>query len=201
MIEALTYKKLGEFNLNAEIKEEGIICITGKNGSGKTTFLRAVSGFIKLDKGYIKINNYDITNLPPEKRDIVLVNQESYIPNFKVNSHILWGAKLKKIKIEEEEIKEAKELLEINFDGKVGKLSLGQKEKVALLTAVFSKPKFILIDEAFANINNKKEIMQNFFDLTKKYKIEIIFTTQDEKDAELANSYLVMENGKLIKIV
>ncbi|ARM76458.1 ATP-binding cassette domain-containing protein [Acidianus manzaensis] len=201
MIEAQTYKKLGEFTLNAEIKEKGIICITGKNGSGKTTFLRTISGFLKIDKGYIKLNNDEITNLPPEKRDIVLVNQESYIPNFKVDAHILWGAKLKKLKIEEDEIRQAKDLLEINFDGKVGKLSLGQKEKVALLTAIFSKPKLILVDEAFSNINNKEIFMQNFFELTKKYEIEVIFTTQDEKDANLANSHLTMNNGKLIKNV
>lgn len=201
VIEAKITKRLGDFVLDTDIKEQGIICVTGKNGSGKTTFLRLISGFLKPDKGYIRLNNLEITSLPPEKRNIVLVTPETYIPNLRVDSHITWGAKVKGIKIEEKDIIEAKELLNINFNGKVGKLSLGQREKVSLLTAIFSKPKLILVDEAFSNINGKEEFMKNFLELTHKYSIEVIYTTQDIKDTKFANSHLMMDNGKLVKVV
>lgn len=201
VIEAKVFKKFGNFTLDAEIKEEGIICITGRNGSGKTTFLKVISGFLSPDYGYIKLNNKNITSLPPEKRNVALVTPDSYIPNFKVDNHIRWGAKVRGAEIKEEEIKEVKELLGIDFDGKVSKLSLGQRERVALATALLSKPALILVDEAFSNISNKEIFIKNFIQLTRKYSIELIYTTQDINDAKFANSHLIMNNGKLVKSV
>ncbi|BDC19783.1 ATP-binding cassette domain-containing protein [Acidianus sp. HS-5] len=200
-IEAKVEKKLGTFLLNAQIKEKGIICITGKNGSGKTTFLRSIAGFLNIDEGYVKINNKDVTKFPPEKREIALVTSESYIPGIKVRSHLIWGAKIRKIKYDEEDLEEYKDLLGgISLDEKVDKLSLGQKERVSILTAILSKPKVILIDEAFSNINNKEDFIESIIELIRKNSIELIFTTQDINDSHFANSHLRMEEGKLLKI-
>ncbi|EZQ06887.1 MULTISPECIES: ATP-binding cassette domain-containing protein [Acidianus] len=200
MIEVDIKKKLGEFNLVASMKEKGIISITGKNGSGKTTLLRIIAGFLPQDSGYIKLNGKDITKEEPEKRETVLISQGSIIPGMSVEKHLLWGAKIRKVDLKDNEIEEVKELLGINFNGNSDKLSLGQKGRLAISTALLSKPRLLLIDEVFANINNKEEFIKNLVYLLNKYNIEMIFISQDEKDSVFANSHLQMEGGKLLKI-
>jgi molybdate/tungstate transport system ATP-binding protein len=200
-IEAKVVKKLGNFYLNAQIKEQGIVCITGKNGSGKTTFLRSLAGFLNIDEGYVKINNVDVTKLSPEKRGTVIITPDSYIPGLKVKSHLVWGAKIRKIKYDINELEKYKDLLDgISLDEKVDKLSLGQRERVSILTAILAKPKVILIDEAFSNINDKEYFVERTIEIMRKNSIELIFTTQDINDSQFANSHLRMEDGKLLKI-
>ncbi len=199
MIETKLEKHFRNFVLNSELKDSGIICITGSNGSGKTTFLNLILGVYKPDKGYVKINNEDITKLPIEKRRITFVNQESYVPELSVDSHILWGAKLRKTQFNENEIKDLKDALGIRFSGKVKNLSLGQKERVAILTAILSRPKFLLVDEAFSNISDKKDFLYTLVQILKKYNIEMIFTTQDLEDVKFSEKHYIMNRGILQK--
>ena len=198
MIEADVEKHYPSFTLNLKFKDEGIISIIGKNGSGKTTFLNIIAGITKPDRGYVKINGIDITNLPLNKRNVILVNQQTYIPNLKIRKHLTWGAKLRNIKIDKKEVEEISKILGIpNEDKKVGELSLGNKERVALATALLAKPKLILVDEAFSNINNKREFIKNYISLVKDFKIEFIYVTQDVEDAKLSEKIYRMDNGTI----
>lgn len=198
MIEAEVEKHYPSFTLNSKFKDEGVISIIGKNGSGKTTFLKIIAGITKPDRGYVKIDGIDITNLPLNKRNVILVNQETYIPNLKIRKHLIWGTKLRKIKIDEKEVEEISKILGIpNEDKKVGELSLGNKERVALATALLARPKLILVDEAFSNINNKREFIKNYISLVRDFKIELIYVTQDIEDAKLSEKIYRMDNGTI----
>ncbi|QIW24833.1 ABC transporter ATP-binding protein [Sulfolobus sp. S-194] len=199
MLEAEVEKRYSGFVLNTQFKDKGIISIIGKNGSGKTTFLRILSGIIQPDRGYIKLDGKDITNLPINKRNIILINQETYIPSFNVKKHLSWGAKIRKIKVDEKEIIEIAKMLDIPIseNKKVGQLSLGNKEKVSLATAIIARPRVILVDEGFSNINNKRNFIENYINLAKMYRIDIIYVTQDIEDTKLAEKTYMMENGSL----
>jgi len=198
MIETEAEKRYSSFTLSVKFKDEGTISIIGKNGSGKTTFLRIIAGLIKPDIGFVKINGLDITNLPINKRNVILVNQETYIPNLKIRKHLVWGAKLRNAKIDDKEVEEISKILGIPSENKkVGELSLGNKERVALATALLAKPKLILVDEGFSNINNKKEFIKNYISLAKDFKIELIYVTQDIEDAKLGEKIYQMNNGTI----
>ncbi|MDT7887094.1 MAG: ATP-binding cassette domain-containing protein [Thermoproteota archaeon] len=196
MLEANFTKRLGNFLLKAKFEGDDIICITGRNGAGKTTLLRCLAGIYNIDSGYIKLNGINIESLPIEKRRIVLIDNNSYIPNLSVDEHILWASK----NLEKGKLKEIKSLLGINFYGKVGKLSLGQKIRVALATALLSNSKAILVDEAFSHISQKEEFIENFLKLAKEFKIKIVFTTQDINDAKFASYHYLIENGEMKRI-
>jgi molybdate/tungstate transport system ATP-binding protein len=187
---------LGNFLLKAKFEGDDIICITGRNGAGKTTLLRCLAGIYDIDSGYIKLNGVNIESLPIEKRRIVLIDNNSYIPNLSVDEHILWASK----NLEKEKLEEIKSLLGINFSGKVGKLSLGQRIRVALATALLSNPKAILVDEAFSHISQKEEFIRNFLKLAKEFKIKVVFTTQDINDAKFASYHYLIENGEMKRI-
>ena len=201
MIEVRAKKKLGEFSLDAELRDEGFICLTGRNGAGKSTFLNVIAGVSRLDDGgYVRIGSRDVTTASVEKRGIVLVTPDSYIPHMRVEKHLAWGANLKGATIDPAHVERVRSALGVTFDGKVQKLSLGMKERVALATALLSKPQIILIDESFSNIDNRGIFIFEFRRLCAESKLDAIFTTQFEEDAKLADHHYAMEKGKVTKI-
>ncbi|HVB12137.1 MAG TPA: ATP-binding cassette domain-containing protein, partial [Nitrososphaerales archaeon] len=155
MIEVKVKKQLGNFFLDSELKDENFICLVGKNGSGKTSLLNIIAGVYKPDEGYVKINSEIITDVCVEEKQVVLVTPDSCIPNFQVDKHLVWGAKLRKKHVENDSVMEIRKKFGIDYNGSVSKLSLGMKERVSLATALLAIPKVILIDEAFGNIDNR----------------------------------------------
>jgi len=200
VIEAEVKKKLGSFFLDASISDEHFICLTGKNGSGKTTLLNLIGGILTPDAGHITLNSKKITNLPIEQRQVSIITPDSCIPHLNVDRHLVWGAKNKGLSIEQDYITEIKTSLGISFNGKVRKLSLGMRERVALATSLISKPELILVDEALSNIDNHSDFVDAFRNLAAKAKIDAIFTTQYPEDSSQADHHYRLESGKTTRL-
>ncbi|MFP3197160.1 MAG: ATP-binding cassette domain-containing protein [Sulfolobaceae archaeon] len=201
MLEAKVRKKFQNFTLDSEIKDGSrVIAIFGKNGSGKSTFLKIIAGFLEPDNGYVKVDGEDITQYPPWKRKMVLVTPESFLPNTRVKNHLLWGIKDKKKLEEALEDERIKFLLSFNdhvYKQKTKELSLGMRQRLSLVTAILSDPRYILVDEVFSNINNKRDFIQEYFQLARERNINIVFVSQDLSDADFAERSYIMENGVL----
>ena len=200
MIEAAVKKKLGSFKLDANVSDERFICLTGKNGSGKTTLLNLIGGILTPDEGHITLNSKNITNLPIERRQVSIITPDSCIPHLDVDRHLVWGAKNKGLNIEDDYITEIKTGLGINFDGKVRKLSLGMRERVALVTSLISRPELILVDETLSNIDNRRDFIDAFKTFTMKANIDVIFTTQSPEDSSEADHHYRLESGKSTRL-
>jgi molybdate/tungstate transport system ATP-binding protein len=200
MIEADVKKRLGDFSLDANVSDEHFICLTGKNGSGKTTLLNLIGGLLTPDDGYVTLNSRKITNLPIEEREVSIVTPDSCLPHLDVDRHLIWGAKNKRLNVERDYIKEIKTGLGINFGGKVGKLSLGMRERVSLATSLVSKPQLILVDEAFSNIDNHRDFVDTFRDLAAKARVDVIFTTQYPDDSTQADHHYQLDSGKSTRL-
>ncbi len=195
MIEAKVRKQLGQFSLAAELEDGGFICLAGRNGSGKTTLLRAVAGLLPVDDGYIRIGGVDVTRMPAEKRGTVMVTPNSFFPHLDVDSHVTWGARLKRMKPEEGKVSKVKAELGIDFGGLVRNLSLGMRVRVALATALIASPKMILVDEAFSNLHERDDFIGSYRKLVSAGGIDLIFSTHDETDGRLAEHLYVIDNG------
>ena len=193
-------KKLGSFSLDADISDEHFICLTGKNGSGKTTLLNLIGGILNPDEGHITLNSKVITNLPIERRQVSIITQDSCIPHLDVDRHLVWGAKSKGLNIEQDYITKIKTSLGISFDGKVRKLSLGMRERVALATSLITKPELILVDEALSNIDNRGDFIDAFRNLAREAKIDVMFTTQNPEDSSQADHHYRLESGKSTRL-
>ena len=200
MIEVGAKKRLGGFALDANVSDAHFICLTGKNGSGKTTLLNLISGILTLDEGHVTLNSKDITNLPIEQRQVSLITPDSCIPHLDVDRHLVWGATRKGLSIERSYMAEVKRSLGVTFDGKVRKLSLGMRERVALATALISKSQLILVDEAFSNIDDHRDFVDAFKDLAGKAKVDVIFTTQYPEDSTQADHHYQLEAGKSTRL-
>jgi molybdate/tungstate transport system ATP-binding protein len=199
MIEAAVRKSYGQFSLDTTMSESGFVCVAGRNGSGKTTLLRIIAGLTKLDGGHVKINGEDVARVPLERRGVVMVTPDSSIPHMQVDAHLRWGAKLKGVEIGKERLEAVKASLGIDFRGKVGKLSLGMRERVSLATALLAAPRVILVDEAFSNLHEREEFISSYRKLTTDAGIDVVFSTQDESDGRLAEHLYVIEGGTATK--
>jgi len=200
MLQVRASLKRGLFNLDAEINDSGFICLSGLNGSGKSTLLNVIAGVLKPDAGFVKTGSKDVTKLPMEQRGVVLVTPDSLIPNLEVDRHLVWGVSAKKVHIDGESITRTKEALGITYHGRVDRLSLGMRERVSLATALLSKPKAILVDEAFSNIDHREDFIRSFASLCKAETIDLMHTTQRSEDANLADHHYELVAGLTSKV-
>lgn len=190
----------GMFVLKAEMHDSGFICLSGLNGSGKSTLFNIIAGTLKPDEGYVRINSRDVSNLPMEKRQVVLVNPDSLIPHLQVENHLVWGAKTKRVSPDPNAVRKVKEALGISYGGRVDRLSLGMRERVSLATALLSRPKVILVDEAFTNIDHRDDFISSFAKLCKSDSIDLVSTTQRKDDAKVADHHYEIVAGVSTRI-
>lgn len=188
-------KQLGEFSLSAELEDRGFICLAGRNGSGKTSLLRAIAGLLQVDDGYVRIDGIDVTRLPIDKRRVLMVTPNSFLPHLDVDSHITWGARLKGVRPDGEKVSKIKDELGIDFGGSVRRLSVGMRVRVTLATALMASPKVILVDEAFSSLHEKQDFVSSFRKLVEGEGMDLIFSTPDETDGRMADRLYVISNG------
>ena len=200
MIEVEARRSLGQFSLAACVSDGGFICLTGRNGSGKSCLLKAIAGLLPMDGGHVRINGLDVTGFPVEARGVVMVTPSSLLPHMRVDSHLIWGSRLKNLSVPRERLSSVKKALGIDFDGRVAELSLGMREKVSLATALLSNPKVILVDEAFSNIHQRWDFMSAYRKLVSEAGIDVIFSTQDSSEGAGFDHLYLMSDGATERI-
>lgn len=143
-------KNLEDFRLkieNLDIEEKKIHGIIGGNGSGKTMLAKLIMGIIEPDRGQIDYEGLD-------KRDITMTAQRPYLLRQSVYANIIYPLEIRKIKPDEEEIDEWLHRYGLYTKKKqyAGSLSSGERQILSFIRAAIFKPKLIIIDETFSNL-------------------------------------------------
>lgn len=204
-------KKYGEKiiinNLNISIKNGERVSILGPSGCGKSTLFKIAAGIIDDFDGKVILDNKEISNVPTNKRNIVIVSQENLLfPHMNVFENIAFGLRVRKkdesyIKTTVEGLLEETGLRGYN-NKKVTHLSGGEKQRVALARALAVKPELLLLDEAYSSLDtNLREKMRELtITLQKKHNITMILVTHDKKEAILfSDRVAIMLNGKIVQ--
>jgi len=144
-------KKIGDFSLritSLNIEEGMVHGFVGGNGCGKTTLAKLIMGILSLDAGVI-----DFGNLTP--MDMTMTSQRPYLLHASVYENIVYPLRLRKTKIDEQEVDEL--LMVCGLFGKKNQyarsLSSGERQKVSLIRALIFKPKLVIIDETLSNLD------------------------------------------------
>lgn len=194
--------------IDFSIEKGELISLLGPSGCGKTTLLNIIGGFLKPDNGKIYLEDRDITDIPPEKRDISTVFQSyALFPHMNVLENIKYGLKYKKLTKKEQNELALEYLKIVGLDGyekkSIQELSGGQQQRVALARALVLYPKILLLDEPFSNLDAKLKISMRdeLKELQKNLKISMIFVTHDQEEAlSISDKVVVMNNGRIEQI-
>jgi len=198
-------------NISFKIKENSIYALTGNNGSGKTTLLRLLVGLLKPKSGSIKIFNEILTRDKNQlwklrqKIGFLFQNPDDQLFAPTIEEDVGFGAR--NLGLEETEVKKrvdwALKAVDLTEYKKYSPydLSWGQKKRAALAGLLVLKPKLLILDEPFANLDfnsiyNHLKILET---LRKEEKMTILFTTHNLFFVEnWADKMMVLNNGSVL---
>lgn len=194
-------------SISFDLVEGTLACLLGPSGCGKTTVLRAIAGFQNLSGGTISLNNQCISssdgNVPPEKRNLSMVFQDhALFPHLTVANNIAAGLHNRsksEIKDTVSEMMDYVRLQDLNHRFP-HELSGGQQQRVALARALAPKPRLILMDEPFSNLDQELRVSlgHEVRELLKKIGTTAILVTHDQLDAFTFSDFVgVMNDGEI----
>ncbi|OCR01558.1 ABC transporter ATP-binding protein [Oscillatoriales cyanobacterium USR001] len=203
--------------------EKGIIAsLIGPNGAGKTTFFNMLTGIYVPTSGQLRIENQEITGLPPDKltslgiartfQNIRLFNNMTVLENVLVGRHSrmktgLLGAIIRTKTVEREELQaKEKALYLINFVGlgvskateMAKNLSYGDQRRLEIARALASEPKVLLLDEPTAgmNPNETADLTRFIYRIRDELDLTILLIEHDMKVVMgISDRVSVMEYG------
>jgi ABC-type Fe3+/spermidine/putrescine transport system ATPase subunit len=179
--------------------------LIGSSGCGKTTLLRAISGFVQPDSGVITLDGTDITHLAPEKRGMAMVFQSYALwPHMTVAQNIGYGLRLRGMNRADIDRKIASVLDLLRLDGygdrKVTALSGGQRQRVALGRALAVDPPVLLLDEPLSNLDAKIRLAMRheLKSLHQRLGLTAIHVTHDQEEAmTMADRIVILDAGTI----
>lgn len=195
-------------DLNLYIRENEFLTLLGPSGCGKTTTLRILGGFTTPDKGQVIFDGKDITNLPPNKRQLNTVFQKyALFTHMDIAENIAFGLKIKNKSKSyiDDKIKYALKL--VNLDGfekrMPDSLSGGQQQRVAIARAIVNEPKVLLLDEPLGALDLKmrQDMQYELIRLKNELGITFIYVTHDQEEAlTMSDTIVVMNKGYIQQI-
>jgi ABC-type Fe3+/spermidine/putrescine transport system ATPase subunit len=184
------------------------VAILGSSGCGKTTLLRTIAGFQKASAGRVRSFGNDMTELPPERREVAMVFQSYALwPHMTVLGNIGYGLRLRGVPREEIRKRVGTILAMLNMSGledrKVTNLSGGQRQRVALGRALAVEPRLLLLDEPLSNLDAKVrlQLRGEIKALQGRLGFAALHVTHDREEAmTMADRIVVMDQGRIAQV-
>jgi putative spermidine/putrescine transport system ATP-binding protein len=192
-------------NVSLDVEAGTFVALLGASGCGKTTLLRAVSGFAQPASGRVRLAGSDITDTPPERRNTAMVFQSYALwPHMTVFQNMAYGLKLRRKSRAETAAKIDEMLALLHLEGlaerNVTQLSGGQRQRVALGRALAVDPDVLLLDEPLSNLDARirVELRSEIRAVQSRLGITAIHVTHDREEAMvLADRIVVLRDGRI----
>ncbi len=201
-------------DINFEIKDSEILALVGPSGSGKTSLIRCITGLQNPNEATIKISEKimfsSTKNIPIEKRDIGIVFQDfALFPHMTVENNIQYGMDVNNTK--HKSLSQLSSLTDLMLmtgiyhlrDRYPDELSGGEQQRVALARSLAPRPKILLMDEPFSNLdpNLRIQLRMEVRRILKYLKISCLFVTHDQQEAlYMGDRIIVLNEGEIQQI-
>jgi len=192
-------------DLNIRVEDGEFLCILGPSGCGKSTALRMVAGFEEPSSGDVQIDGQSVINMSANKRPTAMVFQKYTLwPHMRVYDNIAFGLRLRHLPKQQidRDVRDALELVHLGEYGSryPAQLSGGEQQRVAIARALVLRPKILLLDEPFSNLDAllRVRLREELRMIQRSLKITAVFVTHDQEEAlSLADRIAVMRKGEL----
>ena len=193
--------------ISIKLESNSILGVLGRNGMGKSTLIKVLSGLLTCHSGKIFLDNEDITNYPPhlraQKKIVTIVQGRGIFPRLKVVENLMLG-KLLQTTVKKDRLDEVYSYFPILSErtGQVaGTLSGGEQQMLAIGRAIMSDPKIMLLDEPSDGIMPSlvKEIGTTLKSMSQKNDISLVVVEQNVPLIfSLTDRCIILEKGKIV---
>ncbi len=194
-------------DLTLDVLEGELFALLGSSGCGKTTALRLLAGFERPDGGTLRLWEELVasatTFVPPERRGVGMVFQDyALFPHMSVAENVAYGLPKPG---RAERVAEALALTGLEGFGSrsVFDLSGGEQQRVALARALAPRPRLLLLDEPFSNLDQalRTRVRAEVRDIVKRAGTTAILVTHDQEEAlSIADRLAFMDRGRILQV-
>jgi len=194
--------------INLSMPSGEFFSLLGPSGCGKTTTLRLIAGFERPDEGQILLDDEDMVQTPPHKRNVNTVFQNyALFPHLTVAENVGFGLRYKEGSKQEAKKRIGESLELVRLSGlerrRPSQLSGGQQQRVALARALILNPAVLLLDEPLGALDAKlrKALQIELKTLQEEIGITFIYVTHDQEEAlTMSDRLAVMSNGRVEQV-
>jgi ABC-type sugar transport system ATPase subunit len=194
--------------LDLQIADGEFLVLVGPSGCGKSTLLRLLAGLETPTAGRLVIDGSDVTDQPPQARDLAMVFQSyALYPHMTVRENLAYGLKVRGTpkNIRATRVATVAQALELDqlLDRRPAQLSGGQRQRVALGRAMVRQPKAFLFDEPLSNLDPalRTQARAEIARLHQALATTVVYVTHDQEEAmTLGRRVAVMRQGVIEQI-
>jgi len=191
--------------IDLAVADGELLVLVGPSGCGKSTLLRLIAGLDAPTAGRILIDDVDVTNVPPQQRDLAMVFQTyALYPHMTVRENLAYSLRVRRFDRTtiDARVGTAADALDLTMllDRRPSQLSGGQRQRVALGRALVREPKAFLLDEPLSNLDPslRTQARAEILRLQRRLEATMIYVTHDQEEAlTLGHRVAVMREGRL----
>ena len=204
-------KALGATIVEAAFASEGgVTALFGPSGAGKTSLINMIAGLLRPDRGRIELDGETLDDtdkrihLPAHRRRIGYVFQDARLfPHLSVAQNLDYGRRMNGLPFDTGEQARIVQLLDLEglLQRRPGKLSGGEKQRVALGRALLSHPRLLLMDEPLGSLDDerKSDILPYLIRLRDRAGVPMVYVSHDAGEVRrLATQVIRVQGGKII---
>lgn len=195
------------FDVNADIGKNKITAVVGPNGSGKSTLLKSIFGLATIHSGKVFFNGGEITNHPPHTRTKMGIAYLPQTDNVFANLTVEENLRIAAYTVDKSEVKDRIDAaldvfpeLQKFMKRKAGTLSGGERQMLAMATALVRKANVLMLDEPTAQLAPKfaELIFDRIIKLRDEFKLTILLVEQNVQRAlEISDDAYLLVSGRV----